>query len=218
MENGTIRVTGKGSVKVTPDITRVDITISDVFPSYERAYMTASDNNGEMRRIMELLDLDTSLPKTISFDIQKHFESHKDKYGNWTEEFKGFKLKQLIRIDLGMSTVVLGKLVQTVGQLMKGVEISIGYTVKDPRPAELRMLEKAVKDAKEKAEIMSRAAGKELGEVRSIEYGETSIHIYAQARNIGCAEDAQCCSAESLDITPADLAASDEVTVEWYIK
>ena len=31
------------------------------------------------------------------------------------------------------------------------------------------------------------------------------------------ADEALCCNEESLDITPEDLAVSDDVTVVWYL-
>ena len=43
------------------------------------------------------------------------------------------------------------------------------------------------------------------------------VHIYSQARNLHCAEEAGCCDPSSLDITPEDLAASETVTVVWSL-
>ena len=54
--------------------------------------------------------------------------------------------------------------------MLKQAEISIGYTVRDPRPSQLKMLERAVKDAKEKATIMAKACDCKLGLVKEIDY------------------------------------------------
>jgi uncharacterized protein YggE len=121
-----------------------------------------------------------------------------------------------MRIDLGMDTVLLNKLVRLTGQKLKQAEISIGYTVKNPRPIQLEMLRRAVKDAMEKAAIMAQACGCKLGKVKKISYGQAELHVYAQTRNIS-ADEAPCCTEQSLDITPADLSVSDEVTVSWHL-
>ena len=111
-----------------------------------------------------------------------------------------------------MDNVLLTKIVRGLGENLTDVEINIGYTVKDPRPHQLKMLERAVKDATEKAKIMATAAGCSLGLVKSIDYSEQEIHFYSQARNIGCAEDAAVCMENSLDITPEDLVGGESVT------
>lgn len=116
-----------------------------------------------------------------------------------------------------MDKALLGKIVKLIGQHLKQAEINIGYTVKDARPAQLKMLERAVKDAKEKAEVMAKAVGCTLGLVKDINYSVHELHIYSQARQIHGAEEACGCAPESLDITPDDLAAEDNVTVVWYI-
>ena len=113
--------------------------------------------------------------------------------------------------------MLLNSIVKLIGRELKQAEINIGYTVKDQRPAELKMLQRAVKDAKEKASIMAEACGCKLGPVKSMDYSEQEIHIFSQARQIRSSEEAICCEPESLDITPDDLSVSDSVTVVWYL-
>ena len=80
------------------------------------------------------------------------------------------------------------------------------------------MLERAVKDAKEKAKIMVQTAGCELGPVTNIHYGYQEIHVYSEARNIHSNSEAMACDSNSLDISPDDLVMSDNVKVEWELK
>ena len=215
----TITVTGRGTVHVVPDVTRVQITIRGLRQEYSDCYELARENNEMLSRIMESLQLDVKLPKTTSLDIDKHEHNVYDKFGHFDHsEFDGYMLCQHIKIDLGMDNVLLGNLVQSVGRFLSDAEITIGYTVRDPRPAQIRMLEKAVKDAKEKAGVMSAAAGCELGEVTSINYSWQELNVYSQAREIHSCEEAKACLSDSLDITPDDLAASDDVTVVWNLK
>lgn len=122
-----------------------------------------------------------------------------------------------IRIDLGIDNVLLNKIVRGIGKFIEGADINIGYTVLDPRPAQLRMLEKAVKDAREKAYIMAKALGCELGNVINIDYGFHEVHVYAEARNIHSNAEASACTSDSLDITPEDLSVNDNVQVEWEL-
>jgi len=218
MDEKLITVTGRGSIHVVPDVTRVQLTLASIHESYEEAYQQAKDNTDALIKIMNAVKLDASLPKTIHLDIDKKFESQYDKYHNHIgEKFVGFRLDHEIKIDLGMDTVLLNSIVKLIGQNLKQAEINISYTVKDPRPAQLKMLDRAVKDAKEKAEIMAQALGCTLGLVKDINYSVHEVHIYSEARNIHSADEAICCNEEALDITPDDLAVSDDVTVKWYL-
>lgn len=214
----TIKVTGKGTIHVVPDVTRLTVDISTVFATYDEAYANAKENAGWMVKILEYNHIDGKLAKTKRLDISDNMVSQYDKFGKYTGSKKeGYILSQSIKVDLGMDNVLLNKIIKGVGKFISNAQIDIGYTVKDPRPSQLKMLERAVKDAREKARIMASAAGCTLGDVYSIDYSHEDIHIYSQARNIHSVEEAKACSPESLDITPDDLAVSDEVNVVWYL-
>lgn len=90
-------------------------------------------------------------------------------------------------------------------------------TIRDPRPYQLKILERAVKDAQEKAEMMAKAAGCKLGEVDSITYGKQELTFHSQARFIHSNKEAMTCDANSLNIEPDDLVMSDSVDVSWNL-
>lgn len=217
MSESIIKVVGTGSIHVVPDVTRLEIRIDRVLKNYDEAYACAKENSSWMAKILEYNNLSGKLAKTIRMDISEHNESIY-KGGNYVGSKKdGYNLDQRIKVDLGMDNVMVNNIVKGVGKFIQGAQINIGYTQKDPRPTQLKMLERAVTDARDKAQIMAKAAGRELGEVKEIEYGEMEVHIYSQARDI-CCEEASHCTPESLDITPDDLVVSDNVNVVWGLK
>lgn len=214
----TIHVTGRGAVHVVPDVTRLEIRVDRVYATYEDAYQIAKENSKWICEILEYNGKSGKMAKTTRMDISEHSVSKYDSHGNHIGYVAdGYSLDQKVRIDLGIDNVLLNKIVRGIGKFVEGADIHIGYTVLDPRPAQLRMLEKAVKDAKEKAEIMAKALGCELGSVVSIDYGYQDISVYAEARNIHNNAEAMACSSDSLDITPEDLSVSDTVQVEWML-
>ena len=211
-------MTGKGAIHVVPDVTRVELTLQSIHDTYEDAYAQAKSNTERLSQIMKEVALDVTLPKTIRLDIDKKTQNEYDKFGNFkSKKFIGFELDHKVRIDLGMDNVLLNNIIKRIGKMLKQAEISIGYTVRDPRPSQLKMLERAVKDAKEKASIMAKACDCKLGLVKEINYSVQELHVYSQTRMIHGADEALCCNEESLDITPEDLAVSDDVTVVWYL-
>ena len=218
MDEKTITVTGRGAIHVVPDITRLTLSLESVHDTYEEAYNLAKNDNERIGKIMEQVGLDSKLPKTTRLDIDKKTIREYDKYNNYKgDKFIGFNLDHEIKIDLGMDNVLLNKIIKAIGENLKQAEINVGYTVRDIRPAQLKMLDRAVKDAKEKASIMAAACGCSLGLVKSINYSVQEVHVYSQARMIHDSAEAKCCNEESLDITPDDLEVSDDVTVIWYL-
>ena len=214
----TITVSGRGMVTVVPDVTRVEVEINCIFETYDIAYQMAEANLKDIGEVMTACGLSTHLPKTVRFNIDKSYHSEY-KNGDYTGRkiFDGYELKQLIRIDLDRDNALLTKVVKGLGETVSDMEINIGFTVRDSRPYQLKMLERAVKDATEKANIMASAAGCTLGDVSEISYCEHEIHIYSQTRQFHDSCDAACCTESSLDVTPEDLKACEEVRVTWFL-
>ncbi len=213
-----ITVKGRGNIRVVPDVTRVKIEIASLFDSYQTAYKMASANLKDVGEVLTNCKLEKSMAKTISFNIEKRFRDvYKNDHCTGEQEFIGYCLQQTIKIDFGMDNVLLSRVIKGLGERLTDMEIRIEYTVKDPRPHQLKMIDRAVKDATEKARIMAQAAGCTLGLVKSINYYETEMHIYSWARSLHECSEAIGCTADSLDITPDDLCAGEDVTVTWYL-
>ena len=52
-----------------------------------------------------------------------------------------------------MDTVLLNKIIRGIGKYIPGAQISIGYTVQDPRPSQLKMLERVIRIIAEYADV-----------------------------------------------------------------
>ncbi len=76
MDEKTITVTGRGEIYVCPDVTRVKLDLASIHESYEEAYLQATDNTNKLSKIMKEVNLNSSLPKTIRFDIDKKTETN----------------------------------------------------------------------------------------------------------------------------------------------
>lgn len=218
MQDRIIHVTGEGSVHIVPDVMRLLVEISGTFKDYNSAYAVAQSNSSWMKKILEYNHLDPSIAKTIGINIEDHMKSVYDNKGYYVDKEKdGYDLDQKIRIDLGMNNILANKIVKGIGKFIKGAQVRIGFTVKDIQPVQLKMLERAVKDAKGKAQVMAEALGCNLGEVNEIRYGVKNFQIFAQTRCYHNNSEAIASTAESLDVTPEDLSVRDQVDVSWIL-
>ncbi|EJX05339.1 hypothetical protein EVA_06551, partial [gut metagenome] len=48
-EQRTIRVTGKGKIKVKPDMTRITITLEGTYPEYDETLRRSSEGTEQMK-------------------------------------------------------------------------------------------------------------------------------------------------------------------------
>lgn len=218
IENARISVQGKGAIHVVPDVMRIEVKVQSVFPDYQHAYAQAKENFGWMVKILEYNKKQSNLAKTIRFDITDHLVPEYNNAGKQIGyEKDGFDLEQCIKVDLPVDNVLANNIVKGIGKFIPDAQIDVGYTLQDPRPSQLKMLARAVSDAKEKAKLMVEAAGCTLGSVVKIDYRYQDIHTYSQARNIHSNSEAKASTADSLDIAPDDLVMSDTVDVIFEI-
>ena len=114
-------------------------------------------------------------------------------------------------------TECVNNIVRGIGKFIPSAQINIGYTLQDERPSQIKMLSRAVSDAKDKAKIMAEAGGCSLGKIISIDYRFQNTHVASQARYIHSNSEAKASTASSLDITPDDLVISDTVDVTFEL-
>ena len=220
METPKISIQGKGSIHVVPDVTRITISISHHGKTYKEVYAKGKENSEWIRKILEFNKKPGNLAKSLYFDVSEHIINVYDDEGSGeiVDVVKdGFDLTQTVKIDLPIDNVLVNKIVRGVGKFIPNAQVSIGFTVQDLRPYQLKMLKRAVSDAKEKAEIMAEAAGSKLGKVLEINYNFSHIDTYSQARNIHSTEEAKESTADALDITPDDMVISDRVDVVFEL-
>lgn len=220
METPKISIQGKGSIHVVPDVTRITISINHHGKTYKEVYAKGKENSEWIRKILEFNKKPGNLAKSLYFDVSEHTINVYDDEGSGeiVDVVKdGFDLSQRVKIDLPINNVLVNNIVRGVGKFIPNAQVSIGFTVQDLRPYQLKMLKRAVGDAKEKAEIMAEAAGSKLGKVLEIDYNFSHIDTYSQARNIHSTEEAKESTADSLDITPDDMVISDRVDVVFEL-
>ena len=82
------------------------------------------------------------------------------------------------------------------------------------------LLESACVNAKQKAEILTRAAGVTLGTLLSIDYNWGELHLYSPTScSVGSADLAETCGAPAaMAIEPDDIDVSDSAVFVWEIR
>lgn len=211
-EQKTIRVMGTGFVKVAPDTTRLMFEIDSKHDSYEKAYNEASIGNKGLREALEKLNIPKTSLKTSDFSIEKHREWI-SKEVRWHVEYR---LSQRLSIELPLDSILTSKVMSALGAAWPELEVKISFIRKDAHDAKLQILESAVRDAREKAEVIATTLGHKLGGIVSVDYSRRSIDI--QFHDVAELCEESCCDGKPIDYTPDDIEAGDTVETVWYLE
>ena len=219
----TIRVTGKGQIKVKPDTTRITISLEGTWPEYGETLRHSSQDTERLKDVLSAFGFERSDLKTLNFNVETEYESYKDK-GTYKQRLIGYRFTHMMKVEFPSDNDRLGKVLYALANCPLKPEFRLSYTVSDPEAAKNDLLGKAVRDAKEKASVLTQAAGVTLKDIQSIDYSWGEIDFEYRPMNRMLMADeylARPMAAESpsydMDIEPDDIEVSDTVTVLWEI-
>lgn len=224
MGERVVRVTGKGQIKVKPDMTRITLALENTRERYGEALEASAKDTETMKGLLGEQGFAPGDVKTLSFTIDMENESYQDGNGRWKTRFVGYKYRHVMKVEFPSDNDRLGKILSVLANnAAVRPEFRFSFFVKDAEASKNELLGKAVADAKAKAEVLAMAAGVRLQEIASIDYswGEVDFEISPMKRGVELMDCKMMASEEAgsydIDIEPDDIQISDTVTVVWNI-
>ena len=74
-----IRVTGKGLIKVHPDMTRITMTLEGIYPAYDDTLRHSSEDTERLKDVLTPFGFARGDLKTLNFSVDTEYESYKEK-------------------------------------------------------------------------------------------------------------------------------------------
>ena len=218
----TIRITGKGTAALKPNQITLALHMNCVEKKYADSLSRSANEVKKLRDALIDIGFDRDDLKTTDFSINTQYRSYQDKNGNWKNRFEGYRTEQDLKLVFPLQNTRLGEVLNVITQTQTDPQIDIAYTVKEIESAKNQLLESAIKDSREKANILTNAAGVSLGDILSIDYswGEISFvsptrPMLARETGVGCVDNSM---HFDIDAVPEDIRVSDTVTVIWQIR
>lgn len=213
----TITVKGIGAVSVKPDLIVLRLSMETAEYEYDAAMKAAAEKIDFLNKALEAAGFEKKSAKTADFRVRADYDRLNDGKGNYTSVFMGYKCRHELKIEFDFDTKRLAKALSEISECIAKPEISIDFTVKDSSAVSGELLKAAVKNAREKAEILCAASGAKLGELLSIDYNRVELHLYSatdydvedKCMMLGAADD--------MDIEPEEIKARDTATFAWEI-
>ena len=217
----TIRVTGKGQIKVRPDMTRITMTLTGLYKEYGETLRRSSEDTEALKDELSGFGFERSDLKTLNFSVNTEYKSCRDKNNDCKQRFAGYRFNHIMKVEFESDNDRLGRILYSLANCDVRPELRISYTVKDPEATKNLLLGRAVTDAGEKAAVLTQAGGVALKEIQSIDYSWGEIDFEYRPMN-GAIFTEKCitaptCGIYNMDIEPDDIDVSDTVTVVWEI-
>ena len=213
----TIRITGKGMMKVRPDTTRITLTLEGLFPEYGDAFRGSSESTEKMKDLLGRFGFERADLKTLRFSVDTEYESYQER-NVYKQRLIGYKYRHVMKVEFLSDNERLGRILYALAKSPLHPEFRISFTVSDPESAKNELLAAAVKDARNKAEVVADAAGVALQEIVSIDYSWGEVEFEMHPMNDLRMAKIESAGNYAMDIEPDDIETSDTVTVTWEIE
>jgi uncharacterized protein YggE len=175
----SVTVSGAGKVTVVPDLLIVDLTVHVTRPTNAAAL---SDGNAVETKVTAALQKAGVAKKdirTTGFSVNPHMVYNRD-----GERQDGYDADHSIRVyarDLDTAGAVIGDAITAGGDAVRVENTRLTLSDKEKAMGEAR--EKAMKDAKSRAEAYAAAGGRDLGKVVTIRESTASAGYQPAALN-----------------------------------
>lgn len=183
-----VTVSGEGKVSVTPDIAEINIT---VFTIAETTEASQDENTKKMKKVIEELKglkINERDIQTSSYDIQPEYEWEDNK-----RILKGYRTAESILVKI-RNIDEAGKILTKAAAAGANDISGIRFYVDDMEKYRKEAMNLAIKNARERAEVLVKSAGGELGEVMNITKSDISTPspvLYEDVKALGeAAEEA----------------------------
>ena len=157
-----IIVEGVGKKFYSPDEVEINLDFYTRADSYESALENGTKNvENFINDVLEKMDFNKEIMKTRSFRVyeEKQYDYDRKKYTRL-----GYAYTQQANIKFNYSINIIAEFMDMVSKLKNPPKYHLLFNVKDIKGCKDEVLAEAYNKAKEKAETIARAAGKELKE------------------------------------------------------
>ncbi|CAK7023979.1 MAG: hypothetical protein EUB_02254 [Eubacterium sp.] len=216
----TITVKGIGTVTAKPDYIILSMNIDTQEKEYSKSLDEAHIKIHQIEEAASLCGFEAGSVKTVSFNVSTKYENVKDRFDNYKRVFAGYCCSYRLKLAFDFDSHRLAQVLSCISRSGAEPQISILFTVKDPARVNEELLTSAAVNAREKASILCKASGVELGELQSIDYNWGELNIFSRTTyemdNLAMPMMAlRECSAP--EIEPDDIDVSDTASFVWAI-
>lgn len=174
----TITVRGVGNISAKPDFIVIEMNIMGQSKNYSEALADASSAVEAVCNAAVSAGHSKDALKTINFGVSSEYDSVRNSKGTYQRVFIGYNCSYNTRLSFDFDRDMLERTLNAIAESKAEPELSIRFTVRDDSAVKSALLEAAAENAREKAQILCRASGVELGRLLTVNYDWSEIDLY----------------------------------------
>lgn len=223
MAEKRLTVQGVGKISLPPDQIVIKMTVESKDKDYNTVTEKQFEKTEELKNAVAEVGFDSDKLKTAQLNVNADYENVQNEKGIWERKFAGYCCTHCLSLEFGFDTEKLKWIISAITSCKNAnPSFNIAFTVKDKEETHNKLLELAVRDAVEKAAVLSAAANVNLGDIISISYGSRNEEEFISPTNMTSAlyKTADCARGAAADISiqPENVCSQLDVTVVWEIK
>ena len=215
----TIKVTGKAKMVVTPEVTKVKLTMRSFAKEYGDALAKTVEDTKIIKDTIESCGIERESLKTEDFYTSEKTKTVKDQYGNSSTHHIGYDVIHSLSFTFLNNNKLLGDVLFKLSKLSINPRIDVSYLLYSINHVKDSLIRFAVDDAIRKAGIITSTAKVELGDIVNIDYSfkdsEWESRPYLTMDGVSICKMAK---SFDIDINPEDVDVFNQITIEWEIK
>ncbi|MDP5275833.1 SIMPL domain-containing protein [Chengkuizengella axinellae] len=207
--NQTITVTGNGEIMVDPDVSYVQVTVETKGETAEQSQNENAKIMADVEKVLyETYNLDEEDVKTARYNVQPQYQYIQDK----EPKLLGYKTSHSLQITY-RDIDEIGKLVDDLTKAGVNRVDNIQFGTEKADEYELKAIEKAMANAKEKAATIAKTENKTIkGIVHVVQGGASSIDpLYGATAKMYALES----EAAPTSISTGQISIKTQVTVQY---
>ena len=168
MEQRTLTVKGTGQASLPPDTIQLDFDLESKAENYDETINLAGTRLEQLRSCLANVGFSKSDLVTTNFSVNTDYESVKNEEGEYIRVFKGYSVRNNLKLSFPIDTHRLAMILEQLSACEANPELSIHFLLTDDTKLKELLLQDAVADATQKANILALAAGVRLDDILAI--------------------------------------------------
>lgn len=219
-DHGIITVEGKSVVKLTPEQISFTVNLTVKDSSYTLCANKAVDKLANIKSLFTENGIDEELIKASSYsirEIQRHDPQLRKMVFDGYEASIPLQLKTRRDYDKNDLIFTLIK-----NHIQSNFNLNFALSEEQRNAVKKELIELAVKDAQQKAAIITKSADIELGVIKSIQYGNPRLIARVNDRELLTTGSMAMKMAPATNITeilsPNEIAMATNIVISWQTK
>jgi uncharacterized protein YggE len=207
----TLSVSGVAKLSVKPDIARITIGVISTGSNVAATQKQNTDKMNAITSAIKGFGVKDDDIQTSNYNIYPQYD-----YADGRQTLRGYQVSQQLSVKV-RDLEKIGDILAKSGELGSNQVGGVSFEVDDTTAIQKQARDKAIADAKEKAQVLAKSLGVQLGKVVSFseDYGSSPVPMLYNSYNKVMDEAA---GAPAPDIQSGSMDVSKSVSITFEIK